>query len=300
MSDRTEWLKKRKSTLGASQWAAVLGLSKWQKPVDVWLDKQNKDVSDDMTEAQSLGHELQPVIGRIAAERIGAEILQEEIHRVSDTENWASATIDYLCKDKDGHLILECKATRDYSWDFIPDYYRVQLAVQCFVHGIDRAVIAVLHASTKLETYGFRLSENSWWPETLDAARAWWNEHVVLGIAPEGHAEPVSIPAVHGKQAELTDEAFEALSEYQRHKADAKKSSEQADYYQKLIQAHLQDAEIGVYQGRPLVTWKESTTERFDTKAMQKDCPDIYSKYTKQSVSRRFLIKEKELDAISI
>ena len=36
---REEWLKARKLGLGGSDMAAVLGLSPWRSPIDVWLDK---------------------------------------------------------------------------------------------------------------------------------------------------------------------------------------------------------------------------------------------------------------------
>ena len=39
MNNRTEWLKERQQGIGGSEVAAVLGLSKWSTPFDVWLEK---------------------------------------------------------------------------------------------------------------------------------------------------------------------------------------------------------------------------------------------------------------------
>ena len=38
--NRAEWLNWRRTGLGGSDIAAVLGLSKWRTPWDVWADKK--------------------------------------------------------------------------------------------------------------------------------------------------------------------------------------------------------------------------------------------------------------------
>ena len=54
-----EWLRARKSVLGASEVACVLGLSKWSTPLGIYNDKLNPNITDDMTERQEWGHYLE-------------------------------------------------------------------------------------------------------------------------------------------------------------------------------------------------------------------------------------------------
>ena len=39
------------------------------------------------------------------------------------------------------------------------------------------------------------------------------------------------------------------------------------------------------------VSWKNSQTERLDTKALKQEQPEIYRRYAKITESRRFLVK---------
>jgi predicted phage-related endonuclease len=39
------------------------------------------------------------------------------------------------------------------------------------------------------------------------------------------------------------------------------------------------------------ISWKPVSTERLDTKALKEAEPEIYAKYVKTSVSRRFTLK---------
>lgn len=295
MTRTKEWLLERKNRLGASEVAAVLGMSRWATPADIQLSKLSNEIDEGMTESQQLGHLLQPITCRMATERLGLSVHFSEAFKADDNHPWLTATLDYLCHDAEGNPVnLECKATRDQSWDYIPEYYQIQLATQCHVHKIDRAVIAVLHASTKLETYEFRLSDCAWWPETLEKVVAWWNEHIVLGVPIEGdHTTPKhTIPAVSGKAISLDDKATQLISGYVELDSKAKEYTKQADALKTQIQAILGDAEIGLWNDQPLVTWKESRSERFDSTAFKKAMPAEYVKFTKTSVSRRFLVKD--------
>jgi predicted phage-related endonuclease len=52
---------------------------------------------------------------------------------------------------------------------------------------------------------------------------------------------------------------------------------------------------LGEYEtglaSKHIVSWKNLTTNRVDSKALSKDHPDLYEKYLKPSVSRRFGVK---------
>jgi predicted phage-related endonuclease len=39
------------------------------------------------------------------------------------------------------------------------------------------------------------------------------------------------------------------------------------------------------------ISWKPITSERLDTKALKEKEPDIYAKYAKSSISRRFTVR---------
>ena len=66
---REEWLARRRSGIGGSDVAAVLGLSPWKSPRQVWLDKTT-DISDDR---QTMPMLLDDPRARGAAAVLGAD-----------------------------------------------------------------------------------------------------------------------------------------------------------------------------------------------------------------------------------
>lgn len=56
------------------------------------------------------------------------------------------------------------------------------------------------------------------------------------------------------------------------------------------LKLYMGDAEIAE-NDRYRITWKNSRTERLDTKALKQEQPEIYRKYARTAESRRFLVK---------
>ncbi|CAB5237978.1 Putative phage-type endonuclease [uncultured Caudovirales phage] len=294
MEDRKDWLERRRKVLGASEVAAVLGISKFQTPLDVWLSKV-QSVDAEETQAMRLGHRLQPAIAQEAAEMDGLTLMQEEVFSVDPGHPWAGATVDYLAKDANGlPVILECKATWQQHWEEIPDYYQTQLAWQCWVHGVNHAKIAVLHGSTKVATYDFNLLEanSGWFADVVQYCSDWWTRHILNGERPDGVSTAQPIVVVPGKAVELSQDDFMRLVWVKRAKEEVAAAERQIDLFTDLIKKSLGDAEIGIYDGTQVVTWRESQSSRFDSTAFKKDFPEIHKQYTKGYASRRFLVKE--------
>lgn len=290
-----EWFERRRKTLGASEIAAVLGLSKWQTPFDVWSSKINGDKTE-MSQAAYLGHLLQPIIAEEAARIAKVKINETELYKQHKKETWASATCDYICEDDDGELsILEIKATRDLSWREIPIQYRMQTAWQSFVTGIPVGRIAVLHASTSLKIYDFPDS-SEWFQEVFDLCRKFWFEHVVANIPPEVPKIPKktlnSIKAISGQTVDLDMITQQNLTELHAVRSRIKELNEIKDELENQIKYSLNNSEIGLIDGKIAVTWKETNTTRFDSSALKAADPKIYKKFLKTSKIRTFLVKD--------
>lgn len=292
-----EWHDRRRKTLGASEVASVVGLSKWADAFSVWESKVLGKVSGGSM-ATELGHLLQPTVAELARRELGGTIISEELYKVHPVETWASATLDYvMTTPTEGEVIVECKATRDQYWSEIPSYYQTQLAWQCWVHGIDTAYIAVLHASTKFEMYKFTLkyAMDEWLPETIEQCREFWNDYVLTGFPPSSwtYSDDLldQIQAEPGKKVELPQNAAITLSELHSVRAQIKELETKETFLQDVIKGFMSDAEIANIDGKPVATWKETRSSRLDTKALKADQPELYSKYTAESVSRRFVLK---------
>ncbi|MDP3766551.1 MAG: YqaJ viral recombinase family protein, partial [Dehalococcoidia bacterium] len=73
--DDAAWLAARRAGIGGTDAAAILGLSPFRTPLDVYLDKTGA-AQDERTETQPMrwGKALEPVIAEAVEERIGRHV----------------------------------------------------------------------------------------------------------------------------------------------------------------------------------------------------------------------------------
>lgn len=158
-ADEADWLAARRRDgdggwrIGASELAAVLGISPHASPFSLWWSKQDSWVQPETTRQQSIGHLLEPLIGQLWAEEHPEMLLcrpgfalfgQPYEHR------WLVCTPDFLavraddladrvrvepveCKSDDGGKGWGTPGTGE-----VPAHHRVQVYVQCEVFGARR------------------------------------------------------------------------------------------------------------------------------------------------------------------
>lgn len=151
---RAEWLRARRTGIGASEIAAVLGESRWGDAGSIYARKVAPTEDDEAREWQEWGLRLEPVIldayssprytGR-PAERDG-RLLRSREHP------WALCTLDAWTYIDDRSIPLELKTDRwGREWDDgPPTEYMLQLQHQMLVTGSRRASIAVLVGGSQL------------------------------------------------------------------------------------------------------------------------------------------------------
>ncbi len=91
---RAAWLKGRRTGIGGSDVAAVLGLNPWKTPLDVWNDKLGISEDKGMTEPAYWGTVLEDTVAKEFQLRTGKKV-QKVSHQFADPETpWAIANID--------------------------------------------------------------------------------------------------------------------------------------------------------------------------------------------------------------
>ena len=60
--DHAEWLAEREKGIGASDVAAILGLSPWETAYSLWLKKTHQVEPEPENEAMLMGHLLEEVV----------------------------------------------------------------------------------------------------------------------------------------------------------------------------------------------------------------------------------------------
>ncbi len=143
-----EWLAERRTGIGASDIAAVAGLSRYRSPFDVYLDKIGQAAPPAETAAMHWGHLLEPVVAREWAERHQVRIRRHRAMIRHPQHPWAYAHLDFEVPG----AILEIKTAGHYAadqWgedgtDMVPPEYMMQVQWQLACTGRPVGYLAAL------------------------------------------------------------------------------------------------------------------------------------------------------------
>lgn len=307
--DRRSWLTARRSGLGASETAAVLGLSKWKTPLGVYLDKIDTSpvVDEAPSMAAQIGTDMEDQVARWAMKawpelgKIGPTpgLLAHPEHR------WMLATLDRILYRRgethgDPLGVLEVKTTSRWNYEqnwvdgVPPGYVQVQVQQQLAVSGLDTAWVACWVRDERPENSlkePFRIDADPVVHEQLITyAGAWWEHHV------EGRTPPPAViddaPLMNTLHVPNLDAdpvtADEGLELEVAAWLDAKRRAKEAADAVKAAEVAMKDAmvtagsnAIARDDGQLLVTWKRNKDgQTFDKKTFGADHPDLLTKYT--------------------
>jgi putative phage-type endonuclease len=299
--DRELWLQYRRKGLGGSDAAAIAGLSKWKSPVAVYLEKIGQTpLEENQSEAAHFGTILEDVVAQEFTRRTGQKVKRRNAILQHPEYPFMLANVDRLIiGEKTG---LECKTASEYlkgEWEGeeIPAPYLLQCQHYMAVTGYSAWWIAVLIGGNKFVHKKVERDEEII-QYLIQLESDFWNNHVIPQVPPmvdgsEASTEllkkmyPVGEPE---SETELPLEADELIEQLEQAKQDEKAAAELVTELENRLKAMLGEHETGLASSH-IVTWKTVTSNRIDSKSLAKDHPDIYQKYLKPSVSRRFGVK---------
>lgn len=144
-----KWREGRKHSIGASDAAAVMGISPWKTEAQLWDEKANGKTLDFHNADTVRGHRSENHILELYGIETGRKIFSgERIMLMSNHNSFMSCTLDGIdFTDKNNPIIIEVKSVKfshgEWSDDKIPDYYFTQLLHQLAVTGWSEAILLV-------------------------------------------------------------------------------------------------------------------------------------------------------------
>lgn len=131
-----EWLAFRKTRIGASDCATILGINPWVTPYQLWERKLGLAPEEEENAAMSKGKALEPIALRKYQDMTGESFSPQVIESKDIACMFAS--LDGLNADGTKAVEIKCsdKAYRDALNGIIPDYYKAQMMHQMIVTGI--------------------------------------------------------------------------------------------------------------------------------------------------------------------
>ena len=283
-----QWVEARKSGIGGSDVASIMGLNKYSSPLEVWMVKTGRAESPDLSDKPAVywGNVLEDVVANEFKRRHpDLQVAKKNATLVSKKRPWAFANIDRSLVDRYGNKgVLECKtvgARRASDWDDgVPIYYLTQVFHYLSVTGYKFAWVAVLIGGQDYREFYIARDEED--IQTVDnAVDRFWNDYVVLGVPPAlvgSKTEAETILTTHSDPSDeyvsMLDADVPYLDEYIQLKEQEKAIKER----KQLIENQLKDA-IGDNKGLQTetrrVTWSRSFTQMFDKKRFLEEHPEI-------------------------
>jgi putative phage-type endonuclease len=184
--DRAEWLAWRRTGIGASDIAPILGLSPWGTTWTVWADKIGLAPEQEPTEAMEFGTLVETLLCDWYETKFDATVNSRQQRTVHPAWSHHLATLDGVAWLPTEVVLLECKSTSDDEWDEIPMHYQAQAQWQMHVTGLTDCVFVVLHmAFGRPKIRAYRLGRNDDDIALLIArVNAFWTNHVLTGNPP--------------------------------------------------------------------------------------------------------------------
>lgn len=297
-----EWVEARRSGIGGSDAGSVIGMNPYGSPYTVYYDKTTPNSQKEVSENMRQGTDLEEYVARRFCEETGKKVKRFDWILRSKANPFMIADVDRMIVGE--NAILECKTTlnRDnYSFvgDDIPAYWKAQCLHYMSVTGAQKVYLSVLVFGT-----GFHVVEIDRETNASDICalenieRDFWKNHVEKEIPPviDGSDRATALLASQYPEANnglppvdltMCDSELERLAEI---KVQMRTLDEEKSAIENSIKQVLGEAAEGECNGYS-VTWKNRTSNRFDTKRFQEDHADLYAAYVTPTNTRTFLFK---------
>ena len=300
MSLREEQKEARSKGIGASEAAAVLGLSPFKTAYQVWEDKTGLSTGlQEETPAMAYGKLMEGTIRQWYSNKTGQVVTVPEMGLAHPKYPFVLASPDGLVDAKRG---LEIKTSRSsQGWgepgtDEIPIYYTIQVQQQMLVFAFEVVDVVVSIGGSMPEIYEVP-ADSEIQEMIIEELAAFW-KLVQDRIPPEPVSYADMIQRFGRKSSQttiaVTSEIAMALQDLKVARQNIAVWEKQEEEYKTELMKYMAENEtLADLDGNTLITWKMSkAAQRFDAKALQAADPATYNKYLKAGEpSRRFLLK---------
>jgi putative phage-type endonuclease len=298
---RSEWLNVRKSGVGGSDMASVMGLQSFSSALEVYYSKVDEVPEREVPEHVTWGSRLEPFILREWAEDVGlSDYVQAYDFAIirHSALHYMLHSPDALILDVDGNAIegVEIKNIRSeqhWSGEYgMPERVYAQVQHGLFCSGLPLWTVVALVGGNKLITREVAPDQRFIGDMTL-AADKFWNDHVLKNVPPEPSGTEADERALRAAwdssfgSAAIKEELWHDLLDA---KALLDFHTERFDAVKQRVQLAMADAEYATVDGVSVASWKVSTRNTMDTARLRKELPDVAAKYNKVAPSRTFRV----------
>lgn len=297
----------RQTGVGASESAAVMGMSPFAGPLDVWRGKvEGWRMAE--TPAHRRGRILEPAVCQFYVEETGAALTEPGTLR-HPKQPLMIATPDRIAHFmSEAERVLQAKTTRfgGEEWgtagtDEVPRHYLIQVQHEMAVTGLKVADLAVLMGGADFRIYTIQ-ADSELQGMIVEAIERFWRDYVLSKRPPppdgtDSYSEWLSerYPADRAPLREATEEEIALVSELHEMEAREEVIKERVAELRNDLRNRIGEAG-GISCDAFRVTWKKAKdSKRTDWKAVCQDAnvsPILIEKHTETTPgSRRLLVR---------
>ena len=289
----------RSTYLGGSDIAAILGLSPWSTPLDVYLDKVDgpRPIDDAKAKIFRRGARMESYILDLLTEEHGIQIVNRGQRYRDKNHAFIAAEIDAEAASGEN---IEAKSANQFAaknWgaeftDEIPVYYTAQAMHGMMVREAPATIFPVLIGSDDFRVYRVERDD-----ETIAAIRdkevEFWDRVQRRDPPPPSTVSDIErmFSRDSGLAIQASDEIVEVFNALKSLKSKAKLLDSEIEDAERQIKLFLGEAAVLKFGAQQLCSWKSQEANLFDITAFRAKHPAISDKFTKTSTSRVLRLK---------
>lgn len=313
-ADRDEWLELRRTGLGASEVAAIVGVSPYDSPYSVWARKVGEIPERSPDEAMMWGTLLEAAIRKRVEWITGLHAIAIGAMVRHPSEPWAFATLDGALIEsepsadelltpmvdrealRDVVAVLEIKNSVHFRrFPELPDEIQIQVQWQMLCTGLGAAIVAVLHGGRRLERYDVEADERLQ-SVLLGAAREFWRlveerePPPIDGTTATADTLRAMYPDDDGSDVEVMGEVHEWARELADIGARRRDLEDRERALKSMILGEIGSARRALADGVPIVSAPTVTRTVVDSDRLEAEHPDIAAEFVKPVTYRRVTV----------
>lgn len=287
IDERQDWLQHRRSGIGGSDAAAVLGLSPWKSPLALWSEKCGLVDEPNLDELEYIewGNVLEEPIARKYSQVTGRTLIDHGRFAIKThpERTWQHCTIDReICTDPKLNIALRGDLSiknvgffKAADWaEEAPLPYQVQLQHELAVTGLQWGSFAVLIGGQKFAWLDTPRNER-FISYLIEKEEEFW-DRVVRGNPPEPDASDSTkevllrlYPHDTGESKALPAEFAEYQEKRRALKEQIKAAEAELQGIDNQIKAAIGEASVGLLPDGSGWSWRKQTRESYTVAASE-------------------------------
>jgi putative phage-type endonuclease len=289
----------RKRLIGGSDVAAILALSEWRSPVDVWLEKTGRvdpslQVSPEKAKILQRGKKLEPYVIDMGLHKLRerghqVELLARNKRYTHPDFPWLQVEIDAEFLLDGEHINVDAKTVTGFArnkWgdddsEDVPMDYACQFMTGLNVTGRRRCLVLALIGLDDVMTFWVNRDDETFaW--IMDDLVSFWTVNVLKDQAPAPTrlADVKSLhPNDNGRTVEATEAVAAKVAEIRRLGIEANKLTAQRDELKRDVASYLGKDLRLTQAGREVATFRTHEETEVDLAAMRRQHPGLVAMF---------------------